>query len=82
MNKESLLYRPNFTLDCCGQLCPVPIIMTEEKIGDLKKHEVLEVIFTDPGATPDLTAWCKASGHTLLGILDGDLKSFAYIKRK
>lgn len=53
-------------LDCRGQLCPVPILMTEEKIAEMKPGQVLQVAFTDPGAQPDLVAWCRATGHELL----------------
>lgn len=72
------------TLDCCGHLCPAPILMTEEKIGDLRSGQILEVIFTDPGARPDLETWCRATGHRAL-LFNGpskDGKCFAYIQRK
>ena len=70
-----------FSLDCSGQLCPVPILMTEEKIADLREGEVLEVLFTDPGARPDLLAWCKATGNECLGFQEEKLKSAAYIRK-
>ena len=70
-----------FSLDCSGQLCPVPILMTEEKMTDLKVGEILEVIFTDPGAEPDLKAWCRASGHEFLGIKKERFTGAAYIKK-
>ena len=68
-------------IDCSGQLCPVPILMAEEKIKDLKKGDVLEVTYTDPGAKPDLIAWCKATGNEALGFKDGKLKSIAYLRK-
>ena len=73
--------RSAFTLDCSGQLCPVPILMTEEKLADLGFGEILEVVFTDPGARPDLLAWCKGTGQECLGFRDEKAKSFAYIKK-
>jgi TusA-related sulfurtransferase len=71
--------KADFVLDCSGHLCPVPILMTEEKMADLKKGETLEVIFTDPGAKSDLLAWCKATGHTLLGFRNEKFTGFAVI---
>jgi tRNA 2-thiouridine synthesizing protein A len=68
-------------LDCSGQLCPVPILMTEEKIAEMGQDEVLEVVFTDPGAKPDLLAWCRASGHAFLACEDGRPKSSAFIRK-
>jgi tRNA 2-thiouridine synthesizing protein A len=70
------------SLDCSWQLCPVPILMTEEKILDLKKGEVLEVVFTDPGAKPDLLAWCKSNGHEVLGFKEETKRKLAYIERR
>jgi TusA-related sulfurtransferase len=40
--------------------------MTEEKMAQLRKGDILEVLFTDPGAKPDLEAWCRATGNLFL----------------
>jgi TusA-related sulfurtransferase len=53
--------------------------MTEEKVAEMKKGEVLEIIFTDPGAKPDLMAWCRAAGNTFLNCVPGKLRSSAFI---
>lgn len=71
-----------YSLDCCGYLCPVPILMTEEKIADLRAGEVLEVIFTDLGAKADLEAWCRGTGNEWAGCRDGKGKSFGYVRKK
>ena len=69
-------------LDCRGQLCPVPILMTEEKIAQMKSGQVLEVVFTDPGAKPDLVAWCRATGNEILEFKNNAAERFAYIRKK
>ncbi|MBI4432653.1 MAG: sulfurtransferase TusA family protein [Candidatus Omnitrophica bacterium] len=68
-------------LDCSWQLCPVPILMTEEKMKALKRGSILEVIFTDPGAKPDLEAWCGATGNELMGFKNQKIKSSAFIRK-
>ncbi len=60
--------KANATLDCFGLLCPLPIIKTSEKIKELKKGEVLEVIATDEGIKNDMTAWCRMTGQELIEI--------------
>ncbi len=55
-------------LDCSGQLCPVPILMTEERMNAMRTGDVLEVLYTDPGATEDLKAWCRMSGHEFVAL--------------
>ena len=69
-------------LDARGHLCPVPILMTEEKILELKSGDVLELAFTDPGAEPDLTAWCKATGNEVLKSDRPEGKYRFYIRRR
>ena len=73
--------KASYQLDCSWQLCPVPILMTEEKLGDLAADEVLEVIFTDPGAKPDLEAWCRATGNPLLGFREARMTSSAFVQK-
>ena len=53
----------SYFLDCSHQLCPVPILMTEERVQTMKSGDVVEVLFTDPGATEDLKAWCRMTGN-------------------
>lgn len=55
-------------LDCYGLLCPLPIIKTSEKIKELKKGKVLEVISTDEGIKRDMASWCRVTGQELLKI--------------
>lgn len=60
----------------------MPILMTEEKMADLKAGTLLEVAFTDPGAEPDLKAWCRASGQELVEFKKEKTERFAYIRKK
>lgn len=69
-------------LDCRGHLCPVPILMTEEKVAQLKARDVVEVAFTDPGAVSDLMAWCRATGNELLGFKKEAAVWFAAIRKQ
>ena len=57
----------SYFLDCSNQLCPAPILMTEERMKSLKEGDTLEVLYTDPGATEDLKAWCRMMGYDLSG---------------
>lgn len=74
--------KPDYLLDCIGQLCPVPILMTEEKMSDLKKGDILEVLFTDPGAKPDLVAWCRMEQHDLLEYQKEGRHESVFIRKK
>ena len=77
----SIKKAPDYRLDCSGHLCPVPILMTEEKVAELAKDAVLEVVFTDPGAEPDLRMWCKATGHEFLASRREKPKYYATIRK-
>jgi len=54
------------TLDLKGLSCPLPIAKTAQAMKQLLPGDVMEVMATDPGSVPDFTAWCDATGNTLL----------------
>ncbi len=53
------------TLDVTGQLCPIPVIRTQNQAKKLAPGDILEVLCTDPGAINDIPAWCRINGHTV-----------------
>jgi tRNA 2-thiouridine synthesizing protein A len=53
-------------LDTRGLLCPLPILKAKKAIQNVPVGGTLEVWATDPGATDDFTAFCRATGHTLI----------------
>jgi tRNA 2-thiouridine synthesizing protein A len=54
------------TLDVTGQLCPIPVIRTQNQAKKLAPGDILEVLCTDPGAINDIPAWCRINGHTVI----------------
>jgi len=50
-------------LDAKRLLCPMPVIRTQDKVKLLSPGDTLDVICTDPGATSDIPAWCRITGH-------------------
>ena len=59
-------------LDVRGQLCPIPVIRTQNHIKKLAPGDILEVLCTDPGALHDIPAWCRIHGHTVIDTQTGD----------
>lgn len=61
-------------LDCRRLLCPMPVIRVQDRVGELKKGDVLEAICSDPGALQDIPAWCRINGHEVIEThgADGD----------
>lgn len=53
-------------LDCTGLLCPIPVVKASKAIKEIEVGQILEMIATDPGAPPDMEAWCRQTGHLLL----------------
>jgi len=54
------------SLDVKGQLCPIPVIRTQNKVKKLAAGDILEVVCTDPGVQHDIPAWCRINGHEIL----------------
>ena len=61
---------PDKTLDVKGLLCPIPVMKTFQAIQKLAVGQILEVLATDPASKPDMDAWSKKTGHSLLKIED------------
>jgi tRNA 2-thiouridine synthesizing protein A len=53
-------------LDVRHQLCPIPVIRTQNTVARLSDGERLTVLCTDPGTLSDIPAWCRINGHQLL----------------
>lgn len=61
------------TLDARRLLCPLPVIRTQDKLGQLNPGDELEVICTDPGVKHDIPSWCRINGHEVISVTeDGD----------
>lgn len=56
------------TLDAVGLYCPVPVMLATEKIKELNKGEVLEILADDPDSLEDIPHWCKITGNRFLKI--------------
>ena len=54
------------SLDCRGMKCPRPIIEVAHRINEVSVGSVLQLLADDPAAGPDLAAWCRMRGQTLL----------------
>lgn len=61
-------------LDCQGMQCPMPVVKTAQAIKNLEPGQRLELLATDPGVEPDMTAWSSRTGNILEEIRkDGDV---------
>lgn len=59
---------PDLLLDCTGMQCPLPVIKTAKAIKELQPGQTLELLATDPGVAPDMTAWTGRTGNELVQI--------------
>ena len=59
------------TLDVRHQLCPIPVIRTQNAVNRLPSGDLLEVVCTDPGTLHDIPAWCRIHGHKVLDSKQG-----------
>ena len=51
------------SLDARNLLCPLPVIRTQDAVGELQPGDTLRVSCTDPGVLHDIPAWCRVHGH-------------------
>jgi len=70
------------TLDAIGVYCPVPIMLTTEKMKELKKGQVLEVLADDPDILEDLPNWCKRTETKFLKLEKEDGFYKLYVRKE
>ncbi|AIA31303.1 MULTISPECIES: sulfurtransferase TusA family protein [Leptospirillum] len=68
-------------LDCSGLACPMPVLKTRKSIDQLNVGDVLLMISTDPGSRPDMEAWTKKTGHSLIEFKKEEDKFKFWIKK-
>lgn len=73
--------KADYSLDCVGLYCPMPIVKTAEIIKRLKPGEVLEVVADDKGIKQDMPAWCQTTGNEFLGIEEDGGEIRVYVKK-
>ena len=52
-------------LDCLGEVCPVPLIKAQRKIGTMKVGEVLIVELDHSCAMKNIPEWARKEGHNV-----------------
>lgn len=54
------------TLRLPGLSCPMPVLRAKKALAKMTPGAVLAVWSTDPHSTPDLSDFCRQTGHGLL----------------
>jgi tRNA 2-thiouridine synthesizing protein A len=58
---------PDLEVDARGLLCPLPILRLARAIRRAPPGTIALLLATDPAAVADVEAYCRESGHALLG---------------
>ena len=54
-----------YTLDCLGEACPVPLMKTAKKMADLKSGDVLVVSIDHSCAMKNIPDWARKMGYNV-----------------
>lgn len=57
----------DLVIDATGLSCPGPIMKLHQGIKTLEDGQTVKISVTDSGFVRDVDAWCKNTGHTLVG---------------
>ncbi|MDP3947896.1 MAG: sulfurtransferase TusA family protein, partial [bacterium] len=63
MEKE---LKADSVLEVVGLFCPLPILLTTERMKELSPGMILEVVSDDPEIMEDMPSWCKITGNQFL----------------
>ena len=58
------------TLDVCGEVCPLPVMKTNEALAKMKSGEILEVIVDYPPSKENVRRLATSKGHEVLDITE------------
>jgi TusA-related sulfurtransferase len=75
-------YEVTDTLDVKGENCPMPVIKTKQRIDQLAKSDILEVLATDPGSMSDIAGWAETTDDVELVDQDEGDNVFTHYIRK
>jgi len=70
------------TVDAVGLYCPVPVMLATEKIKELNKGQVLEVLADDHDSLEDIPNWCKTTGNKFLKVKKNEGTYRFYIRKE
>lgn len=68
-------------LDVKGLLCPVPTVMTEKTLKEMKKGDTLQVITNDITTRESIPSVCIREGYMLLESIEEDGLIYFIIRR-
>jgi tRNA 2-thiouridine synthesizing protein A len=71
---------PDEIVDCRGLKCPLPVLKTEKRLGQVKAGTRVVVLATDPIAKIDIPLFCTQNGHDCEMSLEGEVMRFAITK--
>ena len=54
-----------YTLDCLGEACPVPLMKTEKELAKLNVGDLLIVAIDHSCAMKNVPEWARAQGHNV-----------------
>lgn len=55
----------NYKLVLLGEVCPIPLLKTKEKVAQLKVGETLSIETDFTRSVRNIINWCNKSGHDL-----------------
>jgi tRNA 2-thiouridine synthesizing protein A len=69
------------TLDCTGQICPMPILKLSKAITGSQPGQIIELIATDSGSKDDVPAFCARTNNTLLSTREDGGRFIFYVRK-
>ncbi len=73
--------KADVTTDIVYMMCPMHLLKLEEKMKELDKGQILEILTDYDGALEDIPGWCEKTGNEFLGIEETEHFYKFYIKK-
>ena len=66
LNNFAMPLKSDIELDATGLICPEPLMLVRNRMREMKAHEVLHIIATDPTTKRDLEQFCRFMKNEML----------------
>ncbi len=69
------------TTDIIYMMCPMHLLIIEQKTNELKIGQILAVLTDYDGALEDIPAWCIKTGNEFLGVYEASDHYKFYVRK-
>ena len=82
MSVVNMTTKPDQVVDVRGKSCPMPVLLTREKLKSMNCGEILEVVDDFSQAKDNILRFVEQAGNEILNVFEEENVYHIFIRRK